>query len=67
MRKQSAMFLAVLVAAGAALESQQGRPSTALGTSPAFSAKELAAPPRAGWLKNGGNLFNQYYSPLTQI
>jgi quinohemoprotein ethanol dehydrogenase len=42
-------------------------PSIALRTSPAFSAKELAAPPRAGWLKNGGNLFNQNYSPLTQI
>jgi len=33
----------------------------------AFSASELAAPPRANWLKNGGNLFNQNYSPLTQI
>ena len=49
----------VLLAAGAAVESQQ--------RIPAFSAKELAAPPRAGWLKNGGNLFNQNYSPLTQI
>ena len=35
--------------------------------SPAFSEKELAALPTSGWLKNGGNLFNQNYSPLTQI
>ncbi len=69
MRKHSALFLTaavafaavVLLAASAAVESQQPRQS------PAFSAKELAAPPRAGWLKNGGNLFNQNYSPLTQI
>jgi alcohol dehydrogenase (cytochrome c) len=64
MRTHSAIFVAVLVAAGAVLESQQPAPSTA---SPAFSARELAALPRANWLKNGGNLFNQNYSPLTQI
>jgi len=58
---------ALLLAGGIALDSQRPGPSTALGTSAAFSAKELAAPPRAGWLKNGGNLFNQNYSPLTQI
>jgi len=62
-----AFAFVVLLAAGVAVESQQGSPSTALGTSPAFSAKELAALPRAGWLKNGGNLFNQNHSPLTQI
>jgi quinohemoprotein ethanol dehydrogenase len=60
MRRHSVVFLTVAVAvAGAALESQQ--------PSPAFSARELSAPPRANWLKNGGNLFNQNYSPLTQI
>jgi alcohol dehydrogenase (cytochrome c) len=35
--------------------------------SSAFSDKELMAPPTSGWLKSGGNLFNQNYSPLTQI
>jgi quinohemoprotein ethanol dehydrogenase len=35
--------------------------------SPAFSDKELMAPPTGSWLKNGGNLFNQNYSPLTRI
>src|SRR5215510_8674388 len=28
---------------------------------------DLAALPTDGWLKSGGNLFNQNYSPLTQI
>src|SRR5438876_2300877 len=28
---------------------------------------DLSAPPTRGWLKSGGNLFNQNYSPLTQI
>src|SRR5881397_950677 len=30
-------------------------------------ADDLSAPPTDGWLKSGGNLFNQNYSPLTQI
>ena len=59
MTRNLAFAFVVLLAAGVAVESQQ--------PAPAFSAKERAAPPRAGWLKNGGNLFNQNYSPLTQI
>jgi len=35
--------------------------------SPAFKSSELAALPRTGWLTNGGNLYNQRYSPLAQI
>ena len=34
---------------------------------PAFTAKQLVAQPRDGWITNGGNVFNQRYSPLTQI
>src|SRR5207244_6237498 len=30
-------------------------------------AQNLVAPPTDGWPKSGGNLFNQNYSPLTQI
>jgi quinohemoprotein ethanol dehydrogenase len=36
-------------------------------TSPAFSARELASPPAQNWLKVGGSLFNQNWSPLKQI
>lgn len=34
---------------------------------PSFSADELAAPPTHNWLKNGGSLLNQNYSPLKQV
>jgi alcohol dehydrogenase (cytochrome c) len=34
---------------------------------PAFRASDLTAPPRAGWLTNGGTLSNQRFSPLTQV
>jgi alcohol dehydrogenase (cytochrome c) len=32
-----------------------------------FAAETLTAPPRRDWPTNGGNLYNQRYSPLTQI
>jgi alcohol dehydrogenase (cytochrome c) len=32
-----------------------------------FSARRLAAPPTTSWPTNGGNLYNQRYSPLTGI
>src|SRR5688572_3443888 len=32
-----------------------------------FSAERLVAPPTDGWPTNGGNLYNQRYSPLDQI
>jgi len=35
--------------------------------SPAFSAEELTALPVSDWITTGGNLYNQRYSPLSQI
>jgi len=35
--------------------------------SPAFSKNVLTALPRDNWVTNGGNLYNQRYSPLDQI
>ena len=35
--------------------------------SPTFSADELTAWPTDGWITNGGNVYNQRYSPLVQI
>ena len=32
-----------------------------------FSAQSLTAPPRDGWRTNGGNVFNQRYSPLESL
>lgn len=34
---------------------------------PAFSAKQLTALPGDNWVTNGGNIYNQRYSPLTEI
>ncbi|HEU4620143.1 MAG TPA: PQQ-binding-like beta-propeller repeat protein [Gammaproteobacteria bacterium] len=34
---------------------------------PAFDAKDLTAPPREHWITNGGNVYNQRYSPLTGL
>lgn len=34
---------------------------------PAFTAKELVALPSSQWITNGGNIYNQRYSPLTEI
>ena len=36
-------------------------------SSPAFTAADLVAYPTDSWVTNGGNLFNQRYSPLDQI
>ena len=52
-------ILVALVAAGAALDWQQ--------PGAAASAQEPATLPKTNWLKNGGNLSNQNYSPLTKI
>jgi len=49
------------------IASLNAQPSTTIQNAPAFSAEELLALPTDGWLTNGGNLYNQRYSPLTQI
>ena len=41
--------------------------SRQISPAPAFSGETLRALPSSGWLTNGGNLFNQRFSPLTQI
>src|SRR5579863_2562274 len=35
--------------------------------SPAYSAEQLTALPLREWLTNGGNIYNQRYSPLAEI
>jgi quinohemoprotein ethanol dehydrogenase len=54
---------ATLLAAAAALPMQLFAQSGAGD----FSAQRLVAPPTDGWPTNGGNLYNQRYSPLSQI
>lgn len=38
-----------------------------IAVAPAFTAAQLMRPPTTQWITNGGTLFNQRYSPLTQI
>lgn len=42
-------------------------PARQIKPAPAFSKQQLLAAPREAWLTNGGNIFNQRYSPLTEI
>jgi alcohol dehydrogenase (cytochrome c) len=39
----------------------------AIKPAPAFTGQQLTAPPQDAWVTNGGNIYNQRYSPLTQI
>ncbi|MCH8336869.1 MAG: hypothetical protein IIC61_13405, partial [Proteobacteria bacterium] len=36
-------------------------------SAPAFTGDELKSLPDEGWITNGGNIYNQRYSPLKQI
>jgi len=39
----------------------------AIKPAPAFNKQQLTALPQDAWLTNGGNIYNQRYSPLTEI
>lgn len=64
------MLICIIPATGAALYagiamSQEQPP--AISPAPAFTAQDLVKPPTTGWWTNGGNLYNQRYSPLNRI
>ncbi len=68
MKNRQRLLLAILAAALALTSvtpaaAQRATPSKA----PAFSAGELTAWPTNNWITNGGNVYNQRYSPLTGI
>jgi len=60
-------FSTALVAAVAALLVTSASVQIMRGSEHDFSAVRLTAPPTTGWPTNGGNLFNQRYSPLKAI
>jgi glucose dehydrogenase len=64
-----AMTGAVLFAAAPGLTaSSDAAPAVrVIRPAPAFTPQQLTAPPKDAWLTNGGNLYNQRYSPLTEI
>jgi alcohol dehydrogenase (cytochrome c) len=60
-RGAHALGAAVAVFAGSA-----ALPQT-IAKAPAFSAADLRQPPARNWVTNGGNIYNQRYSSLSQI
>jgi alcohol dehydrogenase (cytochrome c) len=59
----SATVIGLVVAAGHA----QPEPQPRRGSSDPFAAETLTSAPTTGWPTNGGNLYNQRYSPLAAI
>lgn len=59
--------LAALAAVGCASASIAYSAEKDIVPAPAFTAAQLAELPRTAWPTNGGNVFNQRYSPLEQI
>jgi alcohol dehydrogenase (cytochrome c) len=64
--KAAAAAAAAVVALGVAV-TDIAAAERRIAASPAFTARQLTALPRAGWVANGGNVFNQRYSPLTLL
>jgi quinohemoprotein ethanol dehydrogenase len=62
-----AFVSASLAAAVAALLATRGLAQDAGRAARDFSAATLTAPPTTGWPTNGGNLYNQRYSPLKAV
>jgi PQQ-dependent dehydrogenase (methanol/ethanol family) len=59
--------IGALCAAGTFVAAPAQGQNRDIARSPAFSAERLVEPPTDGWVTNGGNIFNQRYSPLTLI
>src|SRR6185369_4910276 len=57
-------LVAALAAALCSASALAQRPSAA---PPKFTAKQLTAPSTEGWITNGGNIYNQRWSPLSLI
>src|ERR1700728_977176 len=58
---------AVALVTALPVAAQTPAPPVVIKPAPAFSAQQLLAQPTSGWVTNGGNLFNQRYSPLNAI
>ena len=56
-----------IVGGGEVAAQQPSGDRDAVAPAPAFASAQLSALPRDGWLTNGGNVYNQRYSPLRQI
>jgi len=57
----------IAIAATAHAQTASTQAATRSAGVPAFTAAELTAAPSSGWITNGGNVYNQRYSPLALI
>ena len=62
-----ALGVCAAMADAAAADAAATAATPAIQPAPAFTAGELRALPAQDWVTNGGNVFNQRYSPLTLI
>jgi len=62
-----ARFLAHVAVIGMVSMAAVAAPDNGIKVAPAFKPAQLTALPADNWVTNGGNLYNQRYSPLTQI
>src|SRR5882672_2821552 len=65
--RPSQPFVSLAALAVATLAPGAGHAQPTPSRAPAFSAKQLTAAPTDAWLTNGGNVYNQRYSPLARI
>jgi quinohemoprotein ethanol dehydrogenase len=67
------LFTGLMVMGAALAADSSGNPGKAAASTvritpaPAFRPSQLTALPTNGWITNGGNVFNQRYSPLKQL
>jgi quinohemoprotein ethanol dehydrogenase len=66
-RRTCGWLLTAALAAALPLAAQTPPPVAPIKPAPAFAAQQLVALPTTGWITNGGNLYNQRYSPLSAI
>src|SRR5262245_40316488 len=57
----------LVVLAAALVAASQATAQRAPTAPPKFTARQLPAPSGDGWITNGGNIYNQRYSPLARI
>jgi len=65
--KVRAMSIAAICAAAALDAPTADAQSERIIRAPAFGGNDLVAPPRRDWATNGGNWYNQRFSPLNEI
>ena len=64
---RTAIFFFATIFGFTSIVSAQSSGVSRIDPSPAFSTERLASLPRQDWITNGGNVYNQRYSPLDQI